>query len=206
MRRVNALSELTVITVIFWTITLTRSLILLFFSPILLTSSVDASQVFSVESFAIPASLQFSQGRLDFRICSPVVAIFVWFFVFKQLESLIENECKSFVLSKKTLSGTHNAGAYEGSEASHRMHKTCTTCILKTQILEPAVIPAPGKAHWKNQTWIYKGEEQVVVYLHPLGNGTCGYLSHHYAQRQVENEHRVVLVREVQPKEVVLTH
>ena len=86
------------------------------------------------------------------------------------------------------------------------MHETGAAIVYEAHVLQPAVVPAPGEAHREDESWVYEGEKQIVVDVGALCDRAGGYLSHHYAEGQVEDEHSVVVVCIVYSDEVGLAH
>ena len=79
MGRIQAFSELAVIAIYFWTVTLIRSLILNVIIEFKLIGSIDASGVFQEVAIAILASLKLFGERLRFMIGSLVISVIVRF-------------------------------------------------------------------------------------------------------------------------------
>ena len=86
------------------------------------------------------------------------------------------------------------------------MYKTGTAVVNEADVLQPAVVPAPGEPHWEDESRVYEGEKQIVVDVGSFCDGASGYLGHHDAEGEVEDEHCVVGVGVVDSDEVGLTH
>ena len=86
------------------------------------------------------------------------------------------------------------------------MDYRCASRVLETQVLQPAVSIDPRHSYREDEARGDEREEDVGLDVGPFCYCTSRYVGHHHAKSQLEQEKRVVVVGQIQSKELVLAH
>jgi len=68
------------------------------------------------------------------------------------------------------------------------VHNSSSTVVEKAKVLEPAVVPAPCKTEWEDESSRDEGEEDIGIYLGSLSYAAGGDRGHEHAETEVKDE------------------